>query len=142
MELHTKLASLRKQNGLTQLDLAEKLNVSRQAISRWEVGSAFPSTENLKVLSELYGVSVDFLLDDGNDACASNESQKPTAQKETTHGKNLRRYLIFVAALAVTILVIFCILAGREKENDQITPIADMGTIQEDTYPAVTFSIG
>ena len=65
MSLAEKLVSLRKQKGLTQMDLAEQLNVSRQAISRWEVGVAVPSTDNLKVLSDLYGVSVDFLLDDG-----------------------------------------------------------------------------
>ena len=53
MNLSAKLTSLRKQKGLTQMDLAEKLNVSRQAISRWEVGMAVPSTDNLKVLSEL-----------------------------------------------------------------------------------------
>ena len=53
MNLHTKLASLRKQKGLTQTDLAEKLNVSRQAISKWEGGYAVPSTDNLKVLSDL-----------------------------------------------------------------------------------------
>ena len=64
MSLAEKLVSLRKRAGLTQLDLAEKLNVSRQAISRWEVGIAVPSTDNLKVLGELYGVPVDFLLND------------------------------------------------------------------------------
>ena len=67
MNLPIKLASLRKQNGLTQLELAEKLNVSRQAISRWEVGTAVPSTDNLRVLSNLYGVSVDYLLNDNAD---------------------------------------------------------------------------
>lgn len=54
MNLATKLVTLRKQKGLTQMDLAEQLNVSRQAISRWEVGSAVPSTDNLKELSVLY----------------------------------------------------------------------------------------
>ena len=64
MSLEEKLVSLRKQKGLTQMDLAEQLNVSRQAISRWEVGAAVPSTDNLKVLGELYGVPVDYLLND------------------------------------------------------------------------------
>lgn len=62
--LPAKLVSLRKQKGITQMELAEKLNVSRQAISRWEVGLAVPTTDNLKVLSELYGVSIDYLLND------------------------------------------------------------------------------
>ena len=43
MNLSEKLVSLRKQKGFTQMDLAERLDVSRQAISRWEVGAAVPS---------------------------------------------------------------------------------------------------
>ena len=58
MTLGEKLVHLRKGLGLSQLEAAEKLNVSRQAISRWEVGAAVPSVDNLKYLSELYGVPV------------------------------------------------------------------------------------
>ena len=72
MSLAEKLVSLRKQKGLTQMDLAEQLNVSRQAISRWEVGAAIPSTENLRVLSELYETSVDYLLNDEADSFTQN----------------------------------------------------------------------
>lgn len=62
MEIKEKLVALRKEKGLTQLAVAEKLNVSRQAISRWESGIALPSTDNLKSLSALYGVPIDYLL--------------------------------------------------------------------------------
>ena len=62
MEIKEKLVALRKEKGLTQLAVAEKLNVSRQAISRWESGIALPSTDNLKSLSALYGVQIDYLL--------------------------------------------------------------------------------
>lgn len=64
MKLTDKLISLRKRSGLTQAALAEKLNVSRQAVSLWEMGETFPSTDNFKRLSELYGVSVDYLMRD------------------------------------------------------------------------------
>ena len=50
MKLEDKLLSLRKQQGLTQLELAQALRVSRQAISKWETGEATPSLENLKSL--------------------------------------------------------------------------------------------
>lgn len=66
MELYEKLIHLRKQKGLSQLKLAEELGVSRQAISKWEVGTAVPSTENLRSLSKLYGVSLDYLVEDKN----------------------------------------------------------------------------
>lgn len=62
MNMAESLVLLRKQHNLTQLDLAEKLGVSRQAVSRWEVGLSVPSTANLRCLSELYGVSMDRLL--------------------------------------------------------------------------------
>ena len=52
MKLEEKLVSLRKAKGLSQMKLAEKMNVSRQAISRWETGAAIPSSENLKYLSD------------------------------------------------------------------------------------------
>ena len=48
MELNEKLISLRKQNKLTQAQVAETLDVSRQAISNWETGAVLPSTDNLK----------------------------------------------------------------------------------------------
>ena len=54
MKLEEKLVSLRKAKGLSQMKLAEKMNVSRQAISRWETGAAIPSSENLKYLSDLF----------------------------------------------------------------------------------------
>lgn len=63
MELSEKLTDLRKSKGLSQLELAEAINVSRQAISRWEVGTATPSAENLKCLSAFYEISIDELLD-------------------------------------------------------------------------------
>lgn len=62
MELKEKLVALRKEKGLTQSAVTEKLDVSRQAISRWESGIALPSTDNLKSLSALYGVPIDYLL--------------------------------------------------------------------------------
>lgn len=66
MKLADKLVYLRKKQGLSQLKLAEMMNVSRQAISRWETGIAVPSAENLKYLGNLYNVSLDYLFN--NDA--------------------------------------------------------------------------
>ena len=81
MTLGEKLVHLRKELGLSQLEAAEKLNVSRQAISRWEVGAAVPSVDNLKYLSELYGVPVDVLLDGGQDLLAWREGQQRREQE-------------------------------------------------------------
>lgn len=60
--LSEKLYKLRKGSGLSQEQLAEKLNVSRQAISKWESGTAVPESEKLVTISNYFGVSVDYLL--------------------------------------------------------------------------------
>ena len=56
------LAELRRAHGLSQEDLAEKLGVSRQAISKWERAESSPDTDNLIALAQLYGVTLDELL--------------------------------------------------------------------------------
>ena len=62
--LSEKLYQLRKKSGLSQEQLAEQLNVSRQAISKWESGTAVPESEKLIIISNYFGVSVDYLLKD------------------------------------------------------------------------------
>ena len=59
MQFNEKLSIHRKKNGLSQEDLADKLGVSRQAISRWELGSTMPDATNLLQIGDLFGVSVD-----------------------------------------------------------------------------------
>lgn len=65
MALPEKLYTLRKKSGLSQEQLAEALNVSRQAISKWEGGSAMPESDKLLALSNYFDVSLDYLLKDG-----------------------------------------------------------------------------
>jgi len=62
MEFNNKLYDLRKKKGLSQEELASRLNVSRQTVSKWEVGESAPDMENLVALSELFGVSLDELV--------------------------------------------------------------------------------
>ena len=62
MEFNEKLQELRRQKGLTQEELAEKLYVSRAAISKWESGRGYPNIESLKLISKFFSVSLDELL--------------------------------------------------------------------------------
>ena len=62
LEIANRLTALRKQNGYSQEELADKLNVSRQAVSKWERGESSPDTDNLIALAKLYNVSLDELL--------------------------------------------------------------------------------
>ena len=56
------IATLRKEKGWTQVELAEKLQVSDKAVSKWEKDDAFPSVEFFPMLAELFGVSIDYLM--------------------------------------------------------------------------------
>ena len=62
MDAKETLYHLRTQKGLSQAELAEKVFVTRQAVSRWESGETTPNTETLKLLSALFGVSINTLL--------------------------------------------------------------------------------
>ena len=81
MEFNEKLQELRKQKGLTQEELAEKLYVSRTAISKWESGRGFPNIESLKAISKCFSVSLDELLS-GEEILAIAENDHK--QKERT----------------------------------------------------------
>ena len=64
MELHEKLQLLRRQNGYSQEQLADKLGVSRQTVGKWETGQAIPELYRMVDLSDLYGVSIDRMVKD------------------------------------------------------------------------------
>ena len=62
MELGKKIAEIRKENGLTQEDLAELCSVTRQTISNWENGKSYPDLETLVLISDRFEVSLDAML--------------------------------------------------------------------------------
>ena len=62
MEFNNKLYELRKQKGFSQEELANRLNVSRQTVSKWEVGDSTPDMEKLIAMSDLFGISLDELV--------------------------------------------------------------------------------
>lgn len=62
MELYERLSDLRKRAGLSQEELAERLDVSRQAVSKWESGASSPDIHHVMRLGELYQVSTDYIL--------------------------------------------------------------------------------
>ena len=75
MDFNNKLYELRKQKGFSQEELANRLNVSRQTISKWEVGESTPDMEKLAAISDLFGVSLDELV--------KGEAPEPIVSSET-----------------------------------------------------------
>lgn len=87
MTLGDKIQVLRKKEGLSQEDLAEKIGVSRQAVSRWEMGQSVPEIEKLLTLSEIFKVSTDDLLKDGT----LDDGQKNVSIEHKAAGSGLVR---------------------------------------------------
>lgn len=144
MNLPEKLVLLRKQKGFTQMELAEALKVSRQAISRWEVGTAAPSTDNLKELSNLYDVSVDYLLQNN----ADDSTKPPEVQQITTNPLfswlEKKMHLVIIAlSLILAIVMVICttVVKLREEEENRIIPISELNCEEADNgYPTIYFS--
>ena len=89
LELANRFVALRKQRGYSQETLAEKLGVSRQAVSKWERGESSPDTDNLIALANIYEISLDELLK-GNDparseACREEELAPGNGQEDGLH---------------------------------------------------------
>ena len=77
MTMGSKLAQARRKNNLTQEQLAEQLGVTRQAVSRWESDAAYPETDKIVRMSQLLGVSCDWLLRDGADDAGNGPAAAP-----------------------------------------------------------------
>lgn len=95
MTLPEKILRLRKQSGMSQEELAQKLEVSRQAVSRWEVGSAQPDASNILQLSRLFGVTADYLL---NDDYESDRDLPAVRNTETAAKWRMKRIILGCAA--------------------------------------------
>lgn len=134
MKLNEKLAHLRKKKGLSQLKLAEKMNVSRQAISRWEVGAAAPSTENLKYLGFLYDVPLEYLLNDNAPEPSRMDRDAGKKNKEEPLKKHNRNGVLVLIAIGI-LVVVFCAMffSNRDKETIPMGDIegSDMETENE-----------
>lgn len=94
MKFGEKLQKLRKENGLSQEQLAEKLNVSRQAISKWEMGT-IPDMENVVKIGRYFDCSLDYLM---NNELDSKRKQDEQIQKtDVIHRDTISKELSLVA---------------------------------------------
>lgn len=122
MEFHEKLQQLRKQRGLTQEQLAERLYVSRTAVSKWESGRGYPNLESLKGISRLFSTSIDELL--------SNNELIELAESENRANISKVSGLVFGALDCITIALLFMPLFGQQDEEliRSVTLLAHTGT--------------
>ena len=118
MDISEKIINLRKTKGWSQEDLAEKLYVSRQAISRWENGTALPDAENVLQISKLFQVTTDYLLNDDYESDRDIPVVK-TATQETEDLFLRKKRLHLIAAICFTVSW-FCALMGVVNSTNDI----------------------
>lgn len=100
MKLSDKIVGLRKSRGMSQEELSEKLDVSRQAVSRWEMGTAMPDAANILQLSKLFNVTTDYLLNDDY----RNDNDLPKVKEVMADG--VHRVMICLVTLEVMLLLV------------------------------------
>lgn len=120
MILADKIIRLRKKNGWSQEELAEKMNVSRQAVSKWEGAQSVPELEKILLLGELFGVTTDYLLKDEieneefSDTDTDSEIRRVTlseAKDYIEHRKKaslLIAWAVFLCIISPAALIILC----------------------------------
>lgn len=141
MELNEKLHQLRKKNGFTQAELAEKLNVSRQSVSNWELGTITPSVGRLKALSQLYNVPWESLLSNEILECpvekspkeeivlenCNDDAEKKISEKSQSNDKRRTRVIVFllIAILVITGVIFAVYSSGKEDEPVRLDQMTD-----------------
>lgn len=146
--LREKLIVLRDKAGISQLALAHQLGVSRQAVSRWESGSATPSMDKLKALAKIYGVSLDWLCSDASDAGESVQAEKPDSRdlkcKNTLHTEErLKKHnkpgIIAVLLIIGMLLSGYLMLQQAEFSTSEARKIGDLEAENVNDIPESNF---
>ena len=105
-----KISALRKQNGLSQKELADKLCVSNKTVSKWECGNGEPDIDMLKKLSTIFSVSIDYLLDNEIDDAETvmDQVQAETIPNNAGNSKpNKKRLISIIVSAATAVIIIF-----------------------------------
>ena len=123
MEFNEKIQELRKQKGLTQEELAEKLYVSRTAISKWESGRGYPNIESLKAIAKFFSVTVDELLSTDEVLTIAEEDNK---RKE----KRFRDLIYGLIDLSIAMLLFLPFFAEKADGTIQSVSLITLGCVQ------------
>jgi transcriptional regulator with XRE-family HTH domain len=109
MELYERLIELRKRENLSQEKLAEILNISRQAVSKWESGASSPDINNIVQLGKIYNVSTDYILLGKSQEIDSSEHSDHVIEKQVRKSKFQVSGFIWLGLSVLTILVLYFI---------------------------------
>lgn len=125
MTFGEKLQKLRKEKGWTQEQLAAQINISRQALSKWESDTAIPDTENVVQISKLFRVSTDYLLYDEYESDDDLPAVHASAQKISNIYNHKIRVIAGVCITGVSLLAILIIgiLSSVYPASYSISPV-------------------
>ena len=134
MEIGNKIMNLRKKNGLSQEELAEKVGVARQTISKWELGETAPDLKQAKELSKIFNVSLDELTD--------NDIKNVLVEKTSNTEKLAGLILKFIKVMVVLLIVVPILLIGlrlifkniHEKNSGRLMNVKIECTLHDETY--------
>lgn len=108
MNFSEKLLTLRKANNLTQEQLAEKLDVSRQSVSKWESGQATPELEKIVVMSAIFDVTTDYLLKSSEIDDLSVKTEMLEKQQQMMFVREQKQHQIFECVMhSLAVYMIF-----------------------------------
>lgn len=119
MKLSERLVELRKEKNLSQAELANALNVSRQSVSLWENGSTVPALDKLQFLAEFYGVTFDELF-----YSVEEKTKTQEAPPQATGEKTKRKWVYLCAAAVVIVLLIAVLIAAINHKEDVKEPVS------------------
>ena len=111
------ISDLRRRHNMTQLELAERLNYTDKAISKWERGESIPDVLVLKQIADLFGVTVDYLLQEEHPASAETAEQEQvlTKKRQSIRARGFVTGMsILLVWLVATVLFMICDMAGAE----------------------------
>lgn len=130
MELHEHIYQLRKQKNMTQQELADLLGVSRQAVSRWEMGTAKPEVDCLTAMSRIFGITVDALLTGEQVTAEDPTALEDSRAAEEKSKPNPRKWIIAWAVAWLAVVVFFMVLTFvRWKFGGALVSIAPVTLI-------------
>ncbi len=133
MILSEKISMLRKRAGWPQEELAEKLGVSRQSVSKWEGGASVPDLDKILRMSEIFGVSTDFLLKDELEETPLFAEEGPRREERSVSAEEANRFLELNTRLARRTAFAVAALICSPVTLILLSGLADAGRIPEET---------
>lgn len=113
MSMANRLQHLRKKHHLSQEQVAELVNTTRQTVSQWENGKSVPSLENLNILARHYGVTLDYLVNGVEPTCSTPEPSAPVP------ARSVRHTVLQTVCIALCLATLAIVIAVFIKESNQ-----------------------